>query len=116
MPTSKHALPFPAAGLKAANNPPLDIKALAEATDAAIPLSKRANQVVTTNGSGQATISFGMSFPDPPVVSATGGNGENIAIVSVSATGFVASFRSQANNGLILTGSVRILYIAMEAN
>lgn len=73
------------------------------------------NVVVTTNGSGQATISFGVTFPREPHVVAMGGNSESVTISYgagvITTTGFTATFYNQAG-ATINSGGVRCIWIA----
>lgn len=74
------------------------------------------NVVVTTNGSGDATIGFGRTFPGSTSVVAMGGNGENVALNfttgTITATGFTARFYNQAGTPLANAG-VRCLWQAL---
>jgi hypothetical protein len=76
------------------------------------------NTVVTTNGASQATISFGRTFPAPPVVVPVGGNRESVTIAFdtgvITTTGFTATFYDQPGNG-IANAAVRCLWIALPA-
>ena len=76
------------------------------------------NVVVTTNGASQATISFGRTFPAPPVVVPVGGNSESVTIGFdtgvITTTGFTATFYNQPGNG-IANAAVRCLWIALPA-
>lgn len=76
------------------------------------------NVVVTTDSGGQATISFGRTFPTPPVVVAMGGNGESITMGyttgRLTQTGFAVYFYNQAGTALVNTG-VRCLWQAFPA-
>jgi hypothetical protein len=55
------------------------------------PIQAR-NEVVTTNGSGVGSFTFPEPYDAAPVVTATGGNGENVSIVGVTTSGFTAAF------------------------
>lgn len=76
------------------------------------------NVVVTTDASGMATISFGRTFPTPPVVVAMGGNAESITMGytadRLTTTGFSVYFFNQAGAALVNAG-VRCLWQAFPA-
>lgn len=72
------------------------------------------NTVVTTTSDGQGTFSFGKTFPAAPIVTANGGNGENVTIVSVTTTGFTAAFYYQ-NGTAIASGPVRCFWVAVPS-
>lgn len=73
---------------------------------------KAGNIVTTTDGSGQASFILGGPFTSAPVVTATGGNGEQVSIVSLSLFGFTALFRDAAGTP-IASGLVRCLWHAL---
>lgn len=82
-----------------------------------VPALSASSQVDTTNGSGLATFTFGVTYPTPPVVIVTGGNDEAVAIHTntVTTTGFTAVFRNAAT-GALLTGTlVRCNWVAVPA-
>jgi hypothetical protein len=115
MPTTpKNALPYPS--LDAENNPPRFIQELAEALDDLVRPMVRKNVVVQTDSDGRATISFGHTFDDVPIVLATGGNGELVSVKETTTSGFTAEFRNFAasfgGNTLIVNGPVRVFYSA----
>jgi hypothetical protein len=76
------------------------------------------NVVVTTDASGMATISFGRTFPAPPVVVAMGGNAESVtmgyAADRLTNTTFSVYFFNQAGTALSNAG-VRCLWQAFPA-
>lgn len=73
------------------------------------------NTVVVTNSSGVAWIPFTQTFSAAPVVTALGGNGEQIDIQNpfTTTTGFYAHFRYAG--GANVVGNVRIHYMAVLA-
>ena len=74
------------------------------------------NTVASTNASGIATISFGVTFAAPPVVTAMGGNGESVTLpgTAVTTTAFTAAFYTQAGS-VIANGAVRCHWQALPA-
>jgi hypothetical protein len=72
------------------------------------------NTVVTTDASGVATIPLGRTFPTAPMVTANGGNGENITIVSLGTTSFTALFYLQSGS-LKTSSAVRCIWQALPA-
>jgi len=86
-----------------------------DATSTAGRQTQAANQVVLTDGNGDAAFGFAQPYTQPPVVVATGGNGEIVWIRpdTVTTTGFVARFRTDA--GAPIVGVVRLFWIATPA-
>lgn len=79
------------------------------------PVSESKNVVVVTNAQGRQTINFAKTFPTPPVVTASGGNGEVYWIVGVTTTGFTVEARFHGKD-ILIQGSVRVLYHAVESH
>jgi hypothetical protein len=72
------------------------------------------NTVVTTDANGVATIPLNRTFPIGPTVTANGGNGENVTIVSLGTTSFAALFYLQSGS-LKTNSAVRCIWQALPS-
>lgn len=73
------------------------------------------NTVLTTDGSGFATIPFGVTFPREPHVVAMGGNSEQVSITYGTGAITTTSFKAQFKNGsgtVLANSPVRCIWIA----
>ena len=76
------------------------------------------NVVTTTDVNGRASFLFGRTFPAVPVVTITGGNGEQVSIYAntITTSGFTVQFRYPTGaNDPIVSASVRLLWTATPA-
>lgn len=113
--TTHYQFPYPEA-----SDPPAghtQIKALADAVDAKLPLVQGGRVVATFNNQAAVSvqITFATAYSSPPTVVATGENRyRNVSVDNVTTTGCSIVMQSD-NNDTKVTGPVDVNWIAFGA-